>query len=72
MLATVEDPAAQSADRDGAQWAVAELSRIDAELAGIRNGAEARKQQSIRLGQEIAAGLGLSALAAMLILAVLT
>jgi eukaryotic-like serine/threonine-protein kinase len=71
MLALLEDPAGRNADASGAKLATAELNRIDAELRGIAAGARDRSDTAERIGQEIAAGAGLAALATMLALAVL-
>ena len=71
MLALLEDPLGRNADANGARLAAAEVARIDAELAGIAAGAPERKDTAERIGQEIAAGIGLAALATMLVLAVL-
>jgi len=72
MLALLEDPPGRSADSVGARLAAAELNRIDAELRAINAGAPQRRGTATRIGQEIAAGVGLVALAAMLALAVLS
>jgi eukaryotic-like serine/threonine-protein kinase len=71
MLATLEDPSARSADASGAKLASAELGKIEAELREIAAGAQQRADAAGRIGQEIAAGAGLAALATMLALAVL-
>lgn len=71
MLALLEDPPGRIADMNGAKLAAAELSRIDAELQAIAAGSEDRRGNAARIGQEVAAGLGLAALATMLALAVL-
>jgi eukaryotic-like serine/threonine-protein kinase len=71
MLVLLEDPAGRNADANGAKLATAELNRIDAELRAIAAGAGARSDTAARIGQEIAAGAGLAALATMLALAVL-
>jgi eukaryotic-like serine/threonine-protein kinase len=71
MLAVLEDPPGRSADASGAKLAAAELTRIDAELREIAEGARQRIDAAARIGQEIAAGAGLVALATMLALAVL-
>ncbi len=71
MLALLEDPAGRNADMNGAKLAAAELNRIDAELRDIAAGAPERSSTAARIGQEIAAGAGLIALATMLTLAVL-
>jgi hypothetical protein len=71
MLAVVEDPAGRGVDSREAQAAAAELERIDAELDGIAGGAAGRAAAAFRLGQEIAAGLGLIVLATVLAVAAL-
>ena len=71
MLQTLEDPAGRSADAREAHEAALELARIDTELAQIAEGAPGRAAAAARLGQEIAAGFGLAALATVLAVAVL-
>jgi hypothetical protein len=71
MLALLEDPAGRSADANGAKLAAAELNLIEAELRTITDGAPERRSIAERIGQEIAAGVGLVALAIMVALAVL-
>jgi hypothetical protein len=71
MVQALEDPDARGADLREAQQAVEQLARIDAELAAIASGADERATTAARLGQEIAAGLGLIALAAALAVAAL-
>jgi hypothetical protein len=71
MLALLEDPPGRNADASGAKLAAAELNRIEAELYAIAVGARERSSTAARIGQEIAAGAGLAALATMLALAVL-
>lgn len=71
MLAVLEDPPGRHADTNGARLAAAELNRIEVELHGIVAGARERSGIAARIGQEIAAGIGLAALATMLALAVL-
>ena len=71
MLSVIEDPPGRSADSAAAQRAAEELARIDAELAEIASGGPAREEAAIRYGQEIAAGIGLTALAAVLVIAAL-
>ncbi len=71
MLAALDDPAARSADSHEAQQAADTLGRIDAELARIAGGAAGRNATAQKLGQEIAAGLGLAALATVLAVAAL-
>ncbi len=58
----------RSDDRD-MQQASRELAGIDTMLAQLAAGGPARAEQARRLGQEIAAGLGLSALALLLLIA---
>lgn len=71
MLAVLEDPAGHSADARGARAAETSLMRIDKELDQIANGAAARSAAAFKVGQEIAAGIGLTALATVLIAAAL-
>lgn len=71
MLALVEDPAGRDVDAWEAQVAAAALQRIDAELDGIAGGAAGRAAAAFRLGQEIAAGVGLITLATALAMAAL-
>jgi hypothetical protein len=71
MLALIEDPLARDADTRGAGDAAAAVARIDAELRRIRTGGSERAQLAYRLGQEVAAGVGLAALAAVLTVAAL-
>ncbi len=71
MLARIEDPAAREADRLAARNAADAVARIDAVLEQLRTGAAERAELACRLGQEIAAGLGLAALAAVLTIAAL-
>jgi len=71
MLVLLEDPSGRAADAAGARVAAAELNRIDAELLAISASNAQRRNAATRIGQEIAAGVGLVAFAAMLALAVL-
>jgi hypothetical protein len=71
MLTLLEDPVARSADAREAQEAADQLSRIDAELRSIAGGSSQRSLSAYRLGQEIAAGFGLVALATVLAVAAL-
>jgi hypothetical protein len=71
MLALLEDPAGRNADASGARLAAAELNLIEAELRNIAAGARQRRGVAERIGQEIAAGAGVVALAIMIALAVL-
>jgi hypothetical protein len=71
MLALLEDPAALAADSEAADLAAAKLARIEGELAAIDSGGPTRAVVATRTGQEIAAGIGLAALATALILTAL-
>lgn len=71
MLQALEDPAGRSADANEARKAAQQLARIDGELAQIAGGAQGRAASAARLGQEIAAGFGLTALATVLAVAAL-
>jgi len=66
MVSVLEDPAGRRADAHGAAIAAAELARIDTELQRIVDGAGERGRSAERIGHEIAAGVGLAALAAAL------
>jgi eukaryotic-like serine/threonine-protein kinase len=66
LLAALDDPVARGTDSLEAQRAAEQLHRVDAELALIAGGAAGRTVTANRLGQEIAAGLGLAALATVL------
>ncbi|OJW26385.1 MAG: hypothetical protein BGO51_13705 [Rhodospirillales bacterium 69-11] len=69
IVGLFEDAAARAEDAIGAQQAAAAVARIDAELAQIEAGGEERAVTARRIGQEIAAGAGLLALASMLAMA---
>jgi hypothetical protein len=71
MLLALEDPAGRSADAQEAREAAQQLARIDAELAQIAGGAQGRAATAVRLGREVAAGFGLTALATVLAVAAL-
>jgi eukaryotic-like serine/threonine-protein kinase len=71
MLQMLEDPLERGADAREAHEAAQGLERIDTELAEIAAGAPGRAATAARLGQEIAAGFGLAALATVLAVAVL-
>lgn len=64
MLAVLEDPVAREADLAGLQQAAAAAGQIDAALAALAEGANGQGAAARALGQEIAAALGLAALAA--------
>jgi hypothetical protein len=71
MLQALEDPVGRNADVQEANQAARELVRIDLELAQIESGGSERSAIAARLGQEIAAGVGLAALATALVVAAL-
>ena len=71
LLALLEDPVAREVDAHGAIAAVNQVARIDAELNQLLTSASERAEQARRLGQELAAGAGLVALAAVLTAAAL-
>jgi hypothetical protein len=71
MLHLLEDPAGRNSDTKEANQAARELVRIDHELAQIAGGAQQRAAAAARVGQEIAAGFGLTALATALAVAAL-
>jgi len=65
----LEDHAGHEADSEGLHAALADLARLDAELRDIADGGRRRGALAARLGQEIAAGIGLAAIATTLLLA---
>ncbi len=69
ILALLRDQAAHAEDSEGLRMARIELEMMDAELRGIAEGAGYRAAFAARLGQEIAAGVGLAVAALTLILA---
>jgi hypothetical protein len=71
VLAVLDDPDALAADEQAYNRAQAGLRRIDDRLAGVAGGGPARSAAARRLGQEIAAALGLAAVAAVGVAAVL-
>jgi hypothetical protein len=71
ILALLVDQVGQAADADGLDAAIGDLARLDAALHGIAEGGAQRSALAARLGQEIAAGVGLAAIAGTLILAAL-
>jgi len=71
ILILLQDQAEHAADLEGLQAARASLADIEAELNGIAAGGVLRAAFATRLGQEIAAGIGLAAIAITLILAAL-
>jgi hypothetical protein len=71
ILELLLDQAGHAADSEGLRVARAELDQIDAELREISGSGQKRAAFALRLGQEIAAGMGLAAIATTLILAAL-
>ncbi len=71
MLALVRDPVGRAADQREAREAALALARVEAELAAIEAGGPARIAAARNLGQEVAAGLALGALALSTALALL-
>jgi hypothetical protein len=69
LLALLDDTQAHRSDNNEVREATRALARIDATLVQIAAGGPARGEQARRLGQEVAAGLGLSALALLLVIA---
>lgn len=66
MLAVLDDPAALAADAQGAQAARRQVAAIDAALRGLAAAGAARAEAALRLGQELAVGAGMMALATAL------
>ena len=71
ILTLLEDRNAQAVDSEGLRAALVELEALDVALREIAVGAPARAVVAARLGHEIAAGVGLFAVATTLILAAL-
>ncbi len=71
MAPLLDNAPGLAADRDGLRAAANDLAVLDAELRGLATGGAHRADIAARLGQEIAAGLGVSAVAATLLLAAL-
>lgn len=71
MLAALDDPGLLAADAAGARAAQAAIQAIDRELAMLGAGGPARAGLARRLGRDITAGVGLSALTVALIAALL-
>ncbi len=71
LAALLDDPGSLEADANGVRQAAARVAGIDTALNMIRDGARARTAMAERLGQELTAGLGLTALAVTLLLTVL-
>ena len=71
MLALLRDPAAQAEDQRGFARAQSECATLDAAVAALSAGAAGRAALAQRWGQELAAGLGIAVLAAVLGMALL-
>jgi hypothetical protein len=71
LLNLLDDPQARRSDEHEVQRAAGDLGRLDAMLARLAAGGPARAERARRLGQEVAAGIGLSALAMLLVIAAL-
>ncbi len=71
LLNLLDDPQARRNDEHEVQRAAGDLGRLDAMLAQLAAGGPARAERARRLGQEVAAGIGLSALAMLLVIAAL-
>jgi eukaryotic-like serine/threonine-protein kinase len=71
MLQALDDPVGRAADAHEANEAVQHLARTDLELAQIASGGPSRTAAAARLGQEIAVGFGMTALAIALVVAAL-
>jgi len=71
MLTLVQDPIARAADISEFKAASVELTRIDTELASLKDNTAGRSEQAHRWGQELAAGIGLAAVAIALLVAAL-
>jgi hypothetical protein len=69
ILVLLADHEGHAADVAGMREAISDLAVLDAQLRDIADGGGRRAGVAARLGQEIAAGLGLAAIAATLILA---
>jgi hypothetical protein len=71
LLALLDDAQARRNDEYEVQQAARDLARIDTALVILASGGPARADQARRLGQEVAAGIGLSVLALLLVIAAL-
>lgn len=63
----LSDTAARSADQQGHAAAEQAASELDARLTRLLRGAAVRAETALRLGQEIAAVIGLTALVAAIV-----
>ena len=66
IVAVLDNPLSLEADAAGAVAATTSVARIDVELRRIANGGDYRTTLAIRYGQELTAGIGLTALAGAL------
>jgi hypothetical protein len=71
LVALLDDSQARRTDERERQLAARNLGWIDATLEGIATGGPVRAERARRLGQEVAAGIGLTALAMLLLIAAL-
>jgi hypothetical protein len=71
LMTLLDDGATRRSDERDVQQAVRDLSLIDAVLARLATGGSARAEQARKIGQEVAAGIGLTALATLLMIAAL-
>jgi eukaryotic-like serine/threonine-protein kinase len=71
MAAVIDDPAGRAADATEAEQAAHVLVRLRRELDALTQGATERAESARRLGQELAVGGGVAALAAALAFAAL-
>jgi len=71
LLTVMNDAAARTADERGLRAAVREIATIDAEVAAIDHGDEARLTDAARFGQAITGGIGLSIFILMVMSALL-
>lgn len=71
MLALLRDPASRLADERGFRAAAQDLARIDTVLAALEAGRPQRAALARQWGQELAAGIAIAALAAVLGMAAL-
>ncbi len=67
LLGVLSDTAARSADQQGHAAAEQAASELDARLTRLLRGAAVRAETALRLGQEIAAVIGLTALVAAIV-----
>lgn len=69
IVQALDDPSSLESDAAGAAAAAASVVRIDADLRRLAQGGSERAALSSRYGQELTAGIGLTALAAALVMA---